>query len=322
MDLDRMLAKCLKDQWDVSDIDWSRPPPELPREREEAVVQYFTDMAAIERLAGALFEEQRRRATDPTLQRIFETFVRDEVRHSHVAQRLADHYDVHHYRVYQPNEALRRFTPAFVHAIQFLSAEYATLYITTGELILDVALLRSLDDYVSDSTCSDAMQLINRDESRHIAVDFHMIAYYASDAYLRELEQQPPMSLREQIRAWWAFARVFQHARPFFRKVFFEPMSRTDPSGRRIREAFKRVQLLSAKPEIAARPFHRFLMGLQRVHNHPVTGPVLGRIVVRLTGVDTDYLRILYSEKEFARASRMHVDELAEESLAAKHLDA
>jgi hypothetical protein len=319
MDLDRMLSKCQTDQWEVSDLDWSRPPPSMPREREEAVVQYFTDMAAIERLAGALFEQQRRRATDPRLQHIFQSFVRDEVRHSHVAQRLADHYDVHHYRVYQPNEALRKFTPAFVHALQFLSAEYATTYITTGELILDVALLRSLDDYVQDVTCSDAMQLVNRDESRHIAVDFHMIAWYASEAYQRELAQQEPLGLRQQLRAWAAFARVFRHARPFFRQVFFEPMARTDPSGRRIREAFKRMQLLSAKPEVAARPFNRFLIRMQRVHNHPVAGPVLGRLVVRLTGVDPDYLRILYTDQEFRRASGLDIDTLAEESLQAKH---
>jgi hypothetical protein len=323
MDLDRMLAKCVSDQWDVADIDWSRPPPALSREREEAVVQYFTDMAAIERLAGALFEEQRRRSTDPRLQHIFASFVRDEVRHSQVAQRLADHYDVHHYRVYQPNAALQKFTPAFVHALQFLSAEYATTYITTGELILDVALLRSLDDYMQDATCSDVMRLINRDESRHIAVDFHMIAYYASEAYQRELDGQPLGSgqrgLRQQLRAWAAFARVFRHARPFFRQVFFEPMSRTDPSGRRIREAFKRMQLLSAKPEVAARPFNRFLIAMQRVHNHPVTGPVMGRLAVRLTGVDPEYLRILYTGEEFRRASTLDIDTLAEESLQAKY---
>lgn len=316
-----MLSKCVRDQWAVADIDWTRPPPDLPPDKEQVVVQAFTDMAGIERIAAALFEEQRRRADDPVLRQILETFVRDEVRHSHVAQMLADHYDVHHYRTYQVNDALRRFTPPFVHAIRHLSAEFATVYVTTGELILDVALLRSLDDYVDDPTAAEVMALVNRDESRHIAIDFHMIAYYASPEYQASLAALPPPGPRERAAAWAAFARVFVHARPFFREVLFEPMAHTDPSGRRIREAFKRIQLLSAKPEVAARPFNRFLLALQRTHNHPVAGPALRRALVRLTGVDSEFLQVLYTDHEFAHAAASDIDTLAEEALAAKYDD-
>ena len=46
-----MLAKCHDGQWHADDLDWSRPPPPLPRAKEEVVVQAFTDMAGIERLA-------------------------------------------------------------------------------------------------------------------------------------------------------------------------------------------------------------------------------------------------------------------------------
>jgi rubrerythrin len=98
VDLARMLDKCIRDQWRVDDLDWSAPPAAMPRDKEQAVVQYFTDMAGIERLAGALFETQRARTTDPVLAKIFSTFVADEKRHSEVAERLARHYDVHRYR--------------------------------------------------------------------------------------------------------------------------------------------------------------------------------------------------------------------------------
>src|SRR5690242_20551144 len=101
MDLARMLEKCVRDQWSVDDLDWSLPPPEMPRAKEEAVVQYFTDMEAIELLAGALFEVQRASAKDATLKKIFSTFVADEKRHAAVAARLARHYDVHRYRTYE-----------------------------------------------------------------------------------------------------------------------------------------------------------------------------------------------------------------------------
>jgi hypothetical protein len=98
LDLNRMLAKCLQGQWRIRDLDWSVEPRPMSREDETAVVQYFTDMAGIERMAGALFAEQRRRVDDPVLKEIFTTFVVDEERHAQVAERLANFYDVHHYR--------------------------------------------------------------------------------------------------------------------------------------------------------------------------------------------------------------------------------
>ena len=61
-----MLARCRRDQWQADDLDWSRPPPPMSEDKEAAIVQAFTDMAAIELLAGALFASQRRRTTDPT----------------------------------------------------------------------------------------------------------------------------------------------------------------------------------------------------------------------------------------------------------------
>src|SRR5580704_11740413 len=115
-----MLERCRRDQWSPSDLDWSAKPRAMSPERERAIVQLFTDMAGIERLAGALFHEQQKRATDPTLRAIFESFVGDEIRHAQVAQMLADHYDVHHYRIYRTNPSLERFIPCFLDAIRLL----------------------------------------------------------------------------------------------------------------------------------------------------------------------------------------------------------
>jgi hypothetical protein len=49
-----------------------------------------------------------------------------------------------------------------------------------------------------------------------------------------------------------------------------------------------------------------------------VAGPVMGRLAVRLTGVDPEYLRILYTGEEFSRARTLDIDTLAQESLQAK----
>nr|HEX4314823.1 hypothetical protein [Kofleriaceae bacterium] len=321
MDLSRMLERCVRDQWSIDDLDWTRPPPRLARDKEQAVVQYFTDMASVELLAGALFEVQRAHAQaagDTTLAKIFSTFVADEKRHSQVARRLARHYDVHHYRTYVESPALAAFRPHFLHTVRQTSPEIANAYITSGELLLDIALLRSIDDYVADDTSHRAMQLINRDESRHIAIDFHMTEHYASDAHQAKIRARPWPTAGELAVGLRALVTMMWHARPFLREVFLAPMERTDPDGRRTREAFKRIQLLLRKPDVARQPFARFMLAMQDGFNHPVLGRLLGPVLLRALGAEPAVATILFTTDELDRTSRMSFDELAEEALAAK----
>ncbi len=318
MDLSRMLDKCIRDQWSIDDLDWTLPRPDLARDKEEAVVQYFIDMAGIERLAGALFTVQRDKTEDATLRKIFATFVADEKRHAAVAARLAEFYDVHHYRAYAESESLTRFRPHFLRVVQQTSPELANAYITAGELILDVALLRSLDDYVADDMSHRAMHLINRDESRHIAIDFHMTEVYASDAHLVAAKLRPRPSLRELADGVRAVATMMWFAKPFLHEVFLAPMDRTDPSGRRILEAFKRVQLLMRKPVVARLPFSRFMLGMQDLYNHPTWGRLLGPILLRALGADRRAATIQFTAEELAHTNRQSFEEMAEDALAQK----
>ena len=314
-----MLDKCVRDQWSLDDLDWSVPPPSLPRDKEEAVVQAFLDMAGIELLAGALFEVQRDKTDDPTLKKIFSTFVADEKRHSAVARRLSQHYDVHEYRTYTESPALTKFRPYFLEVVKNTSPEIANAYITSGELILDVALLRSLDDYVADDMSHQAMHLINRDESRHIAIDFYMTERYCSDEHLEAIRRRPRPSVREMARMTRSLATMMWHAKPFLQQVFLAPMDRTDPSGQRIQEAFKRIQLVLRKPTVARAPFSKMMIKFQEAYNHPVFGKVFGRLLLRLLGAEERAARILFTQEELARTQRMSFDELAEEAISAKY---
>ncbi len=314
-----MLAKCVRDQWSIDDLDWSLPPPALSRDKEQAVVQAFTDMAGIELLAGALFEVQREKTTDPTLAKIFSTFVADEKRHSAVAARLAKHYDVHHYREYVESPALTRFRPHFLKLVRSTSPEIANAYITSGELILDVALLRSLDDYVADDMSHRAMHLINRDESRHIAVDFHMTEYYCSDEYAEQIRRRPRPTVREIARMTRNLATMMWFVKPFLQEVFLRPMDTTDPSGRRVQEAFKRIQLVLRKPTVSRTPWSKMMIAFQDAYNHPVFGRFFGRILLRLLGAEDRAARILFTQQELVRTQQMSFDELAEEALAVKY---
>lgn len=321
MDLERMLAKCRRGQWHIDDLDWTASPRRFSREDEIQIVQYFTDMSGIEVLAARLFEVQRDRTRDPVLREIFETFIADEIRHSQVAERLARHYDVHRYRRYAMNPHLVRFRRDFVELLRHVSAEIANAYIITGELLLDIALLRSLDEFVDDDMSRQAMRLINRDESRHIAIDYYMVEYYSSPAYAAWLAGQPRQSIAELLRAWMIFSRFLWRAGPFIRSVFFEPMDRVDPSGHRLRQAFKRIQLLGEKEEVGRRPFSRFMRGVQDAFNDPVKGRLLGPALARVMGLDPRVIRPLYTSEEARRAREVSFEALAEDALRAKEAE-
>lgn len=291
----------------------------MSRSEEMAVVQYFTDMSGIERLAGALFQEQEKQASDRTLKAIFRTFVRDEARHALVAQKLADFYNVHHFKSYKQNPALTRFAPHFVSAVRHFSPEVGNAYITSGELILDIALLRSINDFVGDAMSQQAMDRINQDESRHIAVDFHMIGYYSSKKFGEVLDQRPRPRTMDQLRALHSFVTMLYYAAPFFKGVFFEPMQLVDPSGTRLLEAFKRIQLVSARPTDRMHPFVAVLLTAQQVYNHsPLFQKVFGKVLARTIGVEPQLLTNLYTASEHRRAARMTFDEMANDALRAK----
>ncbi len=314
-----MLDKCIRDQWSIDDLDWNLQPPLLPRAKEEAVVQYFTDMAGIELLAGALFEVQRDKTDDPTLHKIFSTFVADERRHAAVAKRLAAHYDVHHYKIYTESPALTKFRPHFLKVVHKATVELANAYITAGELLLDVALLRSLDDYVADEMSHRAMHLINRDESRHIAIDFHMTEVYSSEEHQAMMRRRPLPPMPELAANVRAIATMMWRAKPFLQAVFLGPMDTTDPSGKRTQEAFKRVQLLLRKPAVAKTPFATFMRIAQDMYTTPVVGAVFGKVLLRALGADARVARKLFTEEDLVRTARMSFDEMAEEEIAVKY---
>jgi hypothetical protein len=318
MDLERFLAKCRQGQWRLDELDWSVAPRPMARREEIAVVRYFTNMAGIERLAAALFAAQRRLTDDPVLREIFATFVADEERHAQAAERLAAFYDVHHFERYELSRELIAFRGPFLRAVERVSPEIANAYITGGELLLDVALLRSLDDYVADAMSRQVMELINRDESRHIAMDYFMMERYADAEYRRR--QRARKSLVARLRSLLIVGEMLFYARPFLAAVFLDPMELLDPGGTRLKEAFKRMQYLALKPHLEQRPFARFIVTVRRAYNAPVIGALFGGLLSRIGGAPGKYLADLYTADEAARVRAMSVEELAEEALRAKEL--
>ena len=177
----RMLDKCIRDQWSIDDLDWSRRASDAVARQRRGGRPVLHRHGRASSCSPARCS--RSSATRPRIrrsQKIFSTFVADEKRHSAVAAaarralRRPPLQDLHGEPV-----ARRRFARTSSRVVATRRRPSSrTRTSPPGELILDVALLRSLDDYVADDMSHRAMHLINRDESRHIAIDFHMTEVY------------------------------------------------------------------------------------------------------------------------------------------------
>lgn len=284
VNLAKMLERCRREQWAVADFDWAGTPIPLAPEREQEICAYYVNMSYIERLAGALFLSLAKRVDDPTLRAIFETFHADELRHSHAAARLADYFDVHHYRVYTPNVPMLRFIPSFVNVIESVHPAYATSFILTGELILDTALLRSLNAYVDDPLSRAVVEKINQDESRHLAMDMHMTEHFARHAL--GTAANPWLDPN-----WWS---VVTWGPGFFNEVFFRPMQRLDPSQASMRDVMRRLRRFYDHASVAANPaVQEFLAwaGFLESWAGSLVGAVVEEASRRFFGVDFAFVR-------------------------------
>ncbi|MEX1368989.1 MAG: hypothetical protein AB1Z98_38035 [Nannocystaceae bacterium] len=158
----------------------------------------------------------------------------------------------------------------------------------------------------------DALRLINRDESRHVAMDFYMLERHCAQAG----SPAPAVSIRERLRAAWSFVTLIASARPFIRTALLEPLDVCDPEGRRMREAFKRMQLVARRPEVAQQPFIRFLRTTQVLFDHPVLGRLLGPLLTRIVGMDARMLGELYTDTELQQSLATDMQALANDAMA------
>ena len=284
VELGRMLERCERGQWSVDDFDWTAAPIPLSREQEIEVCSYYVNMSYIERLAGALFRSLSERLPDTTLRAILKTFVADELRHSHAAAKLADYFDVHHYRVYTPNIPMLRFIPYFVGMIDSLSPAFATSFILGGELILDMALLRGLNAYVDDPLSRAVVERINQDESRHLAVDMYLSELFAADDGAAAID--PWMHAD-----FWG---VVAWGPAFFGDVIFRPMQILDPSHEQMHEVVRRVRRFYDRATLDGNPAvtqFRAIAGFFESGLGAALGNAVERVVRHTTGVDLGFVR-------------------------------
>ena len=146
-----------------------------------------------------------------------------------------------------------RFIPYFSRAIKTLNPALANSFIMGGELILDIALLRGINQSVDDPQSRAVVGKINQDESRHLAMDFFM-AEYCSDnnmsmKTLSGKKSKPATLLNNaDLRGMTFFGPAF------FNEVFFKPMERIDPSQEQMKGVIKRLRRFNLREEVKDNP--------------------------------------------------------------------
>jgi hypothetical protein len=177
LDLSRMLEKIEEGQWSLDDVDWQAPGAETVRpEQREKLRAFLTDLVWIEHVGARGFAALARQAHEPTLQAIYGHFEREEERHARAELALMRRWGLIGPGEIPVANINIRLVVAWLDRFASVT-DFATLTCTIAmlEVALDGALVKFLLDEVEDPVCHEVFALINRDESRHLAVDFHVM---------------------------------------------------------------------------------------------------------------------------------------------------
>ena len=177
MDLDRMLERIQDRQWALADFDWDAPGAErITDEQHEGLKAFMTDLVWIEQIGARGFAGLARAADDPTLAEIYRWFHAEEQRHANAELALMRRWGMlDDDQVPEPNINVRLAIDWLDANADDLPLEALGTIIPMLEVALDGALVKFLLDEVHDPLCHEVFDRINADESRHLAVDFHVL---------------------------------------------------------------------------------------------------------------------------------------------------
>jgi hypothetical protein len=175
---DEMLEKVKDRQWALADIDWDAPGAELiTDEQRVALKQFMTDIVWAEQSAACGFKALELKVTDPALKEIYRMFQAEEQRHANAELALMHRWGMlgEGDEVPEPNINMRLVMDWMDRNVDKMSLPILGTFIPVAEVMLDGALVKFLLDEVADPVCHQTFAKINADESRHLAVDFHLL---------------------------------------------------------------------------------------------------------------------------------------------------
>lgn len=177
VDLDRMLERIKERQWALSDIDWGASGADLITEDQRPeLAAFMADVVWVEQLGARAFAALAHKADNPVLAEIYRYFHAEEQRHANAELALMKRWDMlSTAKVPEPNITIRLAMDWLDRYADGLPLPVLASAIPMLEVALDGALLKFLLEEVSDPLCGVVFERINHDESRHLAVGFHVL---------------------------------------------------------------------------------------------------------------------------------------------------
>jgi hypothetical protein len=175
--LDNMLTKIKDRQWALADIDWEAPGAELiTQEQWPRLKAFMADLVWIENVGARGFAAMAPKAPDENLKEIYRYFHAEEQRHANAELALMKRWGmIDGDEMPEPNVNIRLAIEWLDKHADNMPLSVLGTVIPMLEVALDGALLKFLLDEVKDPVCHQVFEKINADESRHLAVDFHVL---------------------------------------------------------------------------------------------------------------------------------------------------
>jgi rubrerythrin len=218
LELERILDLVKKGQWHMEDLDWSQPVPEMtPETRREAGILLLL-IAGFEKQAANTFESCSRYVDDPVAREIYLLFCEDERRHAAVQERLAALYGVYPDDLDGGARLMLRYLEHnyqhFSKTNPYLFFQHGSSYIALFELALDTILIPALENLTSNPLQEEMFRRIERDESRHLAMDYWLLERKGRDPVKYRAKEK----LKDELRLAALFAAIAAGFGSFFAK--------------------------------------------------------------------------------------------------------
>lgn len=175
--LEETLQTVKDKQWALADVDWDAPGAEtISPELWPKLKSFMADLVWIENIGARGFAALAKKAPDPTLAEIYRYFHAEEQKHANAELALMRRWGMlEEDEIPEPNINVRLAIEWLDKYSDGLSLTVLGTVIPLLEVALDGALLKFLLEEVQDPVCHQAFRHINSDESRHLAVDFHVL---------------------------------------------------------------------------------------------------------------------------------------------------
>ena len=188
LDLEQTLDKIKVRQWALGDIDWSAPGAErVGNDQREVLKDFMADLVWIEHVGARGFAALATKTDDPVLAEIYRWFHAEEQRHANAELALMQRWGmIEADEIPEVNTNIRLVIDWLDNHANAISLGTLTTVIAMLETALDGALVKFLLDEVDDPVCHEVFTHINADESRHLAVDFHVMELMGMRPQARE----------------------------------------------------------------------------------------------------------------------------------------